>query len=154
MANIGIARVVAAKIKDGFMDKYMSMFSIPFDQKELTTEVVLNYLNSPANCAKVVYEDTKIHLETASPLDETPQATLKWVAPMEEIRGYVQEFDPVCPYDEKNDEFIETKRAEKLEVESGAVVYSKRAKTKQLHFLYNCVRMFCDSLEGSVFSNR
>jgi len=150
MANIAIARVVAARIKDGFMDKYMSMFNIPFDQKELTPEVVLNYLNSPANCAKVVYEDTKIHLETASPLDDTPQATLKWVAPMEEIRGYVQEFDPVCPYDEKNDEFIETKRAEKLEVESGAVVYSKRAKTKQLHFLYNCVRNFCDSLEGSV----
>jgi len=150
MANIAVARVVAEKIKNGFMDKYMSMFNIPFVQQEMTPEVVLDYLNSPANCAKVVYEDTKIHLETASPLDDTPQATLKWIAPMEEIRSYVQEFDPVCPYNEETDEFIETKRAEKMEVESGAVVYSRRAKTKQLHFLYNCVRNFCDSLEGSV----
>jgi len=144
------ARILAAKLKTGFRAKFTEIYGLSLDEKEITTECVQRYLDSTANIVNVVHDEKEIHVETAPPFDETPMPTLKWVAPMAEIRGYVQNFVPQCPYDLLNDTFISTDYAEKLETQCGAVVYQKKAHAKQLHFLYNCVQNFVESLEGTV----
>jgi len=45
---------------------------------------------------------------------------------------------------------VKSDLAHRFQEECGAVVYAKHSTTKQMGFLYNCVKNFVNSLEGSV----
>jgi len=145
-----IARIVANKIKIGFANKFLGIYNSLLTEDDFTPDKVLACFKTEADIFKLVEDDNEPVLETAPPYDETPAPNLKWVAPMELVREYVQAFDPVEPYDEQTDQMIKTPMAGRFEVECGAVVYAKNSTTKQLNFLYNCVVNFIKSLEGSV----
>jgi len=145
-----LSHVIAQKLKIGFSCKYLEMYKIAISEEDRTEEMVLRYLETSKNIMKVVHEPTAIHVETAPPFDDTPAPTLKWVGPMADMRSYVQGFLPTCPYNAEKDMFVSTEHAEKLEKQCGAVVYSTRAHTKQMHFLYDCVSEFIKTLDGSV----
>jgi len=150
MATIGIASMLAQKMQQSFANKFFELYQVPLIEEEVTPEHVLKYLNGPANVYKTIYEEENVVLETAPLCHDTPQPNLKWVAPMQLCRQYVQEFLPTNPYDEKKDEFISTPLAKRFEEECGAVVYAMRSHTKQLHFLYNCVSNFVRALQGKI----
>jgi len=150
MATLGIASVVAQKLKQSFANKFFDMYNISLMEEDYTPEHVMQYLNGPANVYKVVHEVEDVVVETAPPYDTTPAPNLKWVAPMALCRNYVQTFVPTMPYDEDLDKFISTDKDQDFEKECGAVVYAMRSHTKQLHFLYSCVAAFVKSLQGEI----
>jgi len=149
-ATMDMARIISEKVRQAMSNKFLEIYKTSLTESEYTPEKVMSYLNTSANIFHTVHEDTSIHLETAPVVEETPEPNLKWIAPMELVRTYVQNFVPRIPYDEVKDELISTDLAPRFQKECGAVVYSKHSKTKQLGFLYNCVVNFCKSLEGSV----
>jgi len=150
MATLGIASIVAQKMKQTFANKFFEMYNISLMESEFSAETVMQYLNGPANVYKMVHEIEDIVVETAPPYEMTPAPNLKWVAPMDLCRNYVQNFFPTNPYDEGFDEFITTDKKKDFERECGAVVYAMRSHTKQLHFLYACVASFVKILKGEV----
>jgi len=150
MANIAMASIISQKIQQSFANRFFEMYQVPLIEEEITPEHVLKYLNGPADVFKVLHEEEEVILETGPLSHDTPQPNLKWVAPMQLCRQYVQEFVPEHPFNQDSDLFIVTDLAKRFEEECGAVVYAMRSHTKQLHFLYNCVANFVRSLEGSV----
>jgi len=121
-----IARIVANKIKIGFANKFLGIYNSLLTEDDFTPEKVLSCLKTDTEIFKLVEKDDFPVLETAPPYDETPAPNLKWVAPMELVREYVQGFSPIDPYDEEKDQMIITPLAGRFEVECGAVVYAKK----------------------------
>jgi len=69
---------------------------------------------------------------------------------MEDIRKYVQEFEPQIPYDPETDTLLEVPEADKLARMGGAVVYSHRSVVKPLKPIYSAAAVFADTLQGKV----